>query len=192
MLNKTASCTIQLGGSDQWGNILAGIELVNKLSPAPKKDGAERVFGITIPLLTTPSGEKFGKSAGNAVALDESISSVFDFYQVRFVRPFLCFFLTNCRSGQFFLRIPDSQVGQYLKLFTLLPISQIEDVMNQHEVRLSYGIDSEEHDSYLMFHVIQRSPEMRTAQRLLASEVTELVHGGALGPCVMPIMIKSD
>ena len=83
MLHKTASCTIQLGGSDQWGNILAGIDLINKLNPDPKSDGAERVFGITMPLLTTPSGEKFGKSAGNAVALDENITSVFVFYQVK-------------------------------------------------------------------------------------------------------------
>ncbi|KAJ3528669.1 hypothetical protein NM688_g7965 [Phlebia brevispora] len=137
-LHKSFACSIQLGGSDQWGNILAGIDLINKLDPDPKADAAgdERVFGVTMPLLTTPSGEKFGKSAGNAVALKADITSVFDFYQ-------------------FFLRAPDSHVGTYLKMFTLLPVSQIDDVMNQHE----------------------RSPEMRTAQRLLACEVTELVHG---------------
>ena len=80
-LFHTRGCTLQLGGSDQWGNILAGIDLIGKLSP-DTKDGAERVFGITMPLLTTPSGEKFGKSAGNAVALDSAITSAFDFYQV--------------------------------------------------------------------------------------------------------------
>ncbi|KAF7792328.1 hypothetical protein EIP86_003364 [Pleurotus ostreatoroseus] len=137
-LHKNHACTIQLGGSDQWGNILAGIDLINKLDPVTDAKAAhtERAFGITMPLLTTPSGEKFGKSAGNAVALDENITSVFDFYQ-------------------FFLRTPDSHVGQYLRMFTWLPISQIDDVMNQHE----------------------RSPEMRIAQRLLACELTELVHG---------------
>ena len=81
-LNKNQGCTIQLGGSDQWGNILAGIDLINKLSPEHNVEAADRAFGITMPLLTTPSGEKFGKSAGNAVAIDENITSVFDFYQV--------------------------------------------------------------------------------------------------------------
>ena len=83
-LHKNHACTIQLGGSDQWGNILAGIDLINKLDPVADAKAAhtERAFGITMPLLTTPSGEKFGKSAGNAVALDENITSVFDFYQV--------------------------------------------------------------------------------------------------------------
>ena len=94
MLHKTASCTIQLGGSDQWGNILAGIDLIGKLSP-DTKDGAERVFGITMPLLTTPSGEKFGKSAGNAVALDPDITSVFDFYQVPYFLIYRFIYRTN-------------------------------------------------------------------------------------------------
>jgi len=137
-LHKNSGCTIQIGGSDQWGNILAGIDLINKVDPLLGPDGAheEKVFGVTTPLLTTPSGAKFGKSAGNAVALDKRVTSVFDFYQ-------------------FFLRTPDSHVGKYLKLFTLLPLSRIQDVIQKHGV----------------------NPEWRTAQRLLASEVTELVHG---------------
>lgn len=68
-------------------------------------------------------------------------------------------------------------MGQYLKMFTLLPVSQIDDVLNQHEVPISLVV------SVLAPNVsisTQRSPEMRTAQRLLASEVTELVHGGTL------------
>jgi tyrosyl-tRNA synthetase len=84
-LNKHFNCTIQVGGSDQWGNIVAGIELIGKLSPpstAEAESASEKAFGITTPLLTTPSGEKFGKSAGNAVWLDENLTSVFDFYQV--------------------------------------------------------------------------------------------------------------
>lgn len=94
-LHRNHGCTIQLGGSDQWGNILAGIDLINKLHPNLDKDGthAEKVFGITMPLLTTPTGEKFGKSAGNAVALSEDITSVFDFYQVSalpFIKIFCC------------------------------------------------------------------------------------------------------
>lgn len=81
-LNKTRSCTIQVGGSDQWGNIVAGIDLINRVSPDEAQQ-TEKAFAVTTPLLTTPSGEKFGKSAGNAVALDSTVTSVFDFYQVR-------------------------------------------------------------------------------------------------------------
>ena len=80
---------IQIGGSDQWGNIVAGIDLINKIAAGEGgigsesgKPNEEKAFGITTPLLTTSSGAKFGKSAGNAVALDSSITSVFDFYQV--------------------------------------------------------------------------------------------------------------
>lgn len=78
-----------MGGSDQWGNITAGIDMIYKKRSSENNDEVEkkddmesRAFGITIPLLLTSTGEKFGKSAGNAVWLDESMTSVFDFYQV--------------------------------------------------------------------------------------------------------------
>ncbi|GJE95486.1 tyrosine--tRNA ligase [Phanerochaete sordida] len=137
-LHTQAGCSIQVGGSDQWGNIVAGIDLINRIAPTVLPDGsyAEKAFALTTPLLTTPSGEKFGKSAGNAVALDPDVTSVFDFYQ-------------------FFLRTPDSHVGGYLKMFTLLPLPRIEAALAQHA----------------------QNPEARAAQRLLASEVTELIHG---------------
>ncbi|GBE81010.1 Tyrosine--tRNA ligase, mitochondrial [Sparassis crispa] len=137
MLYKNAGCTIQIGGSDQWGNIIAGIDLINRVNAT---DGAEnrteKGFGIVTPLLTTASGEKFGKSAGNAISLDEQATNVFDFYQ-------------------FFLRSTDADVGRYLKIFTLLPLAKIESVLEDHA----------------------SNPETRLAQRLLAQEVTELVHG---------------
>lgn len=88
-LHQHHGCTVQLGGSDQWGNIVAGIDLV-KFLPASvdlkdtrEKEGEGQAYGLTIPLLTTSSGEKFGKSAGNAVWLDEQRTSISDFYQVR-------------------------------------------------------------------------------------------------------------
>lgn len=90
---------MQLGGSDQMGNIQSGIDLIRRLHAAPdppptatdKKKKAvemtlspddERAFGVTFPLLTTSSGEKFGKSAGNAVWLDPNLTSPFELYQV--------------------------------------------------------------------------------------------------------------
>ncbi|PIL36113.1 hypothetical protein GSI_01773 [Ganoderma sinense ZZ0214-1] len=139
-LHKTLGCTIQIGGSDQWGNIIAGIELINHANALPGTQDpgavAEKGFGITTPLLTTASGQKFGKSAGNAVSLNEDDTSVYDFYQ-------------------FFLRSSDADVGRYLRMFTLLPLEQIEAALEGHN----------------------NSREARGAQRLLAEEVTELVHG---------------
>ena len=84
-LHRDLGCTIQLGGSDQWGNIIAGIELINRANAAPGAPEAvtDKGFGITTPLLTTASGQKFGKSAGNAISLNEEETSVLDFYQVK-------------------------------------------------------------------------------------------------------------
>jgi tyrosyl-tRNA synthetase len=76
---------MQLGGSDQWGNIIAGIDLIKSLNKAEPKEVAGsgvEAYGMTIPLLTTSNGEKFGKSAGNAVWLDETRTGISDFYQV--------------------------------------------------------------------------------------------------------------
>ncbi|KAF5325989.1 hypothetical protein D9611_000247 [Ephemerocybe angulata] len=137
-LNKHHGCTIQMGGSDQWGNIIAGIELIGKLSNDGETASAEGAFGITTPLLTTPSGEKFGKSAGNAIWLDENLTSVFDFYQ-------------------YFLKSPDAAMSTYLKLFTFLPRNEIDAIVEVHNA----------------------SPEQRGAQKVLAAEVTEMVHGAA-------------
>ena len=80
------NCSIQLGGRDQWGNITAGVDFIRKSralnSVGKQSEVEEKAFGITIPLITTATGEKFGKSEGNAVWLDKSLLSVYDFYQV--------------------------------------------------------------------------------------------------------------
>jgi len=85
-LHKHHGCSIQIGGSDQWGNIVAGLELIGRLkSPIYHGQSAPEAYGITTPLLTTSSGEKFGKSAGNAIWLEPNLTSIFDFYQVRLI-----------------------------------------------------------------------------------------------------------
>lgn len=93
ILNRDFNCRVQLGGSDQWGNIVSGLDLIRRRHepPGPPEeaqtghhvDGTQEVFGLTIPLLLTSSGAKFGKSAGNAVWLDSALTSYFDLYQVR-------------------------------------------------------------------------------------------------------------
>ncbi|KAI9478032.1 MAG: tyrosine-tRNA ligase [Benjaminiella poitrasii] len=139
-LYKHHDCRVQLGGNDQWGNITAGIDLIarKRVFENDVKDNnlEAKAFGVTIPLLLTSTGEKFGKSAGNAVWLDENMTSVFDFYQ-------------------FLMKSTDSDVRKYLSMFTLLKEDEILEIMNEH----------------------QKTPEKRFAQRKLADETTELVHG---------------
>ena len=95
-------CTLQLGGSDQWGNITAGTDLIRKLR------GAD-AYGLTLPLVCDSTGQKFGKSAGNAVYLSEEKTSCYDFYQ-------------------FFVRSADADVVRFLKVFTFLSIAEIEEL----------------------------------------------------------------
>ena len=101
-LYKTYGCTMQIGGSDQWGNITAGTELVRRLC-------GQEVFGMTFPLVCDSAGKKFGKSEGNAIFLDARKTSYYDFYQ-------------------FFLRTMDADVIRYLKIFTFVPFERIAEL----------------------------------------------------------------
>jgi len=101
-LYKTYGCTMQIGGSDQWGNITAGTELVRRIC-------GKEVFGMTFPLVCDSTGKKFGKSEGNAIFLDARKTSVYDFYQ-------------------FFLRAMDADVIRYLKIFTFLSMERIAEL----------------------------------------------------------------
>jgi tyrosyl-tRNA synthetase len=105
-LRTVANCGLQVGGNDQWGNITAGIDLVHKRL-------GEQVFGMTCPLMTTASGEKFGKSAGNAVWLDPAMTSPYAFYQ-------------------YWMRTEDADVGRWLRAFTFLPLDEIDAIVAEH------------------------------------------------------------
>ncbi|KZT57734.1 tyrosine-tRNA ligase [Calocera cornea HHB12733] len=135
VLHKEYHCNIQIGGSDQWGNITAGTNLIRHLTTDYVGFAAE-AYGLTIPLLTTSSGEKFGKSAGNAVWLKEEKTPVFDFYQ-------------------FFVRVEDEDVEKYLRMLTFLSEEEITELMEWQKA----------------------DPELRVAQKRLAEELTQLVHG---------------
>ena len=128
-LRRRYDVRLQMGGSDQWGNITAGIELI-------RRSASLDAHAITAPLVTTSSGAKFGKTEAGAVWLDASLTSPYKFYQ----------FLVN---------VDDRDAGRYLRYFTLLPQSDIE----QLEQALS------------------DRPEQREAQQALAREVTRMVHG---------------
>jgi tyrosyl-tRNA synthetase len=98
-LHQTKGISIQLGGSDQWGNMINGVDL------AHKKIGKE-LFVLTVPLITTASGTKMGKTEGGAVWLNPTMTSPYDYWQ-------------------FWRNTEDADVGKFLKLFTLLPMDEI-------------------------------------------------------------------
>ena len=106
-LSDVHGCVLQGGGSDQWGNITAGIELARRIR------GTD-VFGLVWPLLTTADGAKFGKSAGNAVWLDATMTSPYAYYQ-------------------YWFNAADADVGRFLKLFTFLPLATVAEVVATHD-----------------------------------------------------------
>ena len=106
VLHEKYGVDLQVGGSDQWTNILSGVDLVRK------KKG-EEVFAFTIPLVTDATGKKFGKSEGNAIWLDPKKTSPFKFYQ-------------------FWINQPDQDVEKYLKVYTFLSLSEIDALMEAH------------------------------------------------------------
>ena len=101
-LFRQHDCKIQMGGSDQWGNIVAGVELVRRVCQ-------ETVFGITFPLITTSSGDKMGKTAKGAVWLDAANTSPYDYYQ-------------------YWVNTDDKDVSRFLALFTFLPMEEIRQI----------------------------------------------------------------
>ena len=128
-LYKRMECTVQIGGSDQWGNITGGIDLTRRLH-------RQQVYGLTLPLVTKADGTKFGKTESGTVWLDANRTSPYAFYQ-------------------FWMNTADADVYQFLRYFTFLDVSTIEEI--------------EQTDAQVQGR--------RSAQGILAREVTTLVHG---------------
>ncbi|MCB9506745.1 MAG: tyrosine--tRNA ligase [Myxococcales bacterium] len=105
-LKRTMGCDLQVGGNDQWGNITAGCDLAHKTLGA-------RVYALTCPLMTTATGEKLGKSSGNSVWLDASLTSPYEFYQ-------------------YWFQTDDRDVDRWLRVFTFLSIEEIEAMVAEH------------------------------------------------------------
>ncbi len=126
-LAQKLDCCLQMGGDDQWGNIVAGIELI-------RRKLRKSAYAITFPLLTTASGAKMGKTAAGAVWLSPEKTSPFDFYQ-------------------YWINTDDRDVGRFLKLYTFLPIDEIE---------VAGGLEGQ---------------DLNVCKSILAFEVTKLVHG---------------
>src|SRR5204862_3886135 len=109
VLCRDHQCELQIGGSDQWGNITAGIDLC-------RKKLGKQVYGLTLPLITNADGTKFGKTEAGAVWLDVKRTSVYKFYQ-------------------FWVRTDDRDVVRYLKYFTFLPHEAIEELSEKHATK---------------------------------------------------------
>lgn len=121
------NCVLQMGGSDQWGNIINGVELGRRVSQ-------KHLFGLTAPLITTASGEKMGKTAGGAVWLRGDKLSPYDFWQ-------------------YWRNTQDADVGRFLRLFTELPMAEIEKLEALQD------------------------QDINEAKKILADEVTRMLHG---------------
>ncbi len=128
-LNENMDCELQAGGSDQWGNITAGIDLIRRVRGA-------HVHGLTVPLITRSDGAKFGKTADGAVWLSAERTSPYAFYQ-------------------YFINTDDRDVERFLLQLTMLGVDEIAKTIEEHRV----------------------APEARLAQRVLAHEVTCMIHG---------------
>ncbi|MDR3600987.1 MAG: tyrosine--tRNA ligase [Desulfosporosinus sp.] len=136
-LNEVYGCEMQVGGSDQWGNITVGIDLIRRMSV----DQGKEIYGLTMPLVTKSDGVKFGKTESGTVWLDAKKTSPYKFYQ-------------------FWMNTDDRDVVKFLNYFTFLSIEEINELAEE----------------------VEKEPEKRRAQRVLATEVTKLVHGqDALG-----------
>jgi len=128
-LYREHGVTMQTGGSDQWGNITAGVELIRRAAGG-------KAHAMATPLLTKADGTKFGKTEGGSIWLDAQLTSPYAFHQ-------------------FFLASEDSMVGTYLRVFSPRSREEIEDLERQ----------------------TSEAPHLRAAQRALADDVTDLVHG---------------
>ncbi|WP_281541460.1 tyrosine--tRNA ligase [Maribacter aestuarii] len=127
-LYKTYNCTLQMGGSDQWGNITTGTELIRRI-------GGGKGYAITCPLITKADGTKFGKTESGNVWLDAERTSPYKFYQ-------------------YWLNTSDDDAEKYIKIFTFISKSEIEELIQQHS----------------------EAPHLRILQKRLADEITVMVH----------------
>lgn len=149
-LNEQENCTLQIGGSDQWGNITAGMELIRR----SREEEAEeiKVFGLTVPLITKADGTKFGKTAGGAIWLDPEKTTAYEFYQ-------------------FWINTDDRDVLKFTRYFTFLTEAEMAEmeaeVTNHPENRLAQKKLAEE-----MTKIVHSKEALEQAQKISASLFT--------------------
>jgi len=169
ILNRDYDCDLQMGGQDQWGNIVAGIDLIRRIA-------SRQAFGITFPLITDSNGEKFGKSVKGAVWLEARKTSPYDYYQ-------------------FFRNTMDNDVGRYLGYFTFLPMDEVKrlsslkppllnrakEILAFEATRITHG-EKEARKAYLAS--IEKFGEADKKRKVETSSSIIEVMGASEHPCV--------
>lgn len=140
-LYRTYGCRLQMGGNDQWGNILAGVDLIRRI------EGVE-TYALTFPLLTTASGAKMGKSAAGAVWLQAELMAPYDFYQ-------------------YWINVEDADVGRFLKLYTFLPLEQITELTSVEGSALREAKQVLAYEVTRLAHGTEAAEQAREASRAL-------------------------
>jgi tyrosyl-tRNA synthetase len=135
-LFDTFGCTVQVGGQDQWGNLTAGVDLIRRTRET-------HVHALAAPLITNAAGQKLGKTEQGALYLDPKMTTPYEMYQ-------------------YWINAEDDKAGEYLKVFTFLPLEEIADLTRQQA----------------------ENPSSRVAQRRLAFEITKLIHGEEVAKAV--------
>jgi len=136
-LFRKAGCVLQMGGSDQWGNIVAGVDLIRRVE-------AREAFALVCPLLTTASGQKMGKTEGNSVWLDPNLTSPYDYYQ-------------------FWINSEDADVARFLRLYTFLPEAEIAELTNVDGAALRDAKRVLAHEATAMTHGVAAADEAEAA-----------------------------
>ncbi len=143
-LLRRHDCRLQMGGSDQWGNIVAGVDLIRRMAQ-------QTAFGITFPLITTSAGEKMGKTAKGAVWLDPERTSPYDYYQ-------------------YWINTDDRDVARFLALFTFLPMGEITAVTSLRDIALNAAKTVLAFETTRLAHGrAQALAALQAAQRLFGS-----------------------
>ncbi len=167
VLNRDYDCDLQMGGQDQWGNIVSGIDLTRRISQ-------NEVYGITFPLITDSNGEKFGKSVKGAVWLDADKTSPYDYYQ-------------------FFRNTMDADVGRYLLLFTFLPtdeagrlsklkpplLNRAKEILAYEATRITHGEEEAQRAyraSVEKFGESDLRGEVATSSSIVRTDASESAH----------------
>ena len=148
ILSKTYGCRVQLGGNDQWGNILAGVDLVRRVE-------GKTVFGLTFPLITTASGAKMGKTAQGAIWLDAARTTPYDFYQ-------------------YWVNAEDPDVERFLGFFTFLPLEEIRRLGALQGAEIRTAKEALAFEVTRLVHGEAEAEKARAASRALFAGVGDL------------------
>jgi tyrosyl-tRNA synthetase len=161
ILNERYDCLLQIGGNDQWGNIVSGMELVRRIK-------GKEVFALTSPLITRSDGKKMGKTEAGALYLDEKITNPYEFYQ-------------------YWVNVPDADVRAFLLLFTFLPIEEIDELAGLQDNRINRAKEVLAHELTSTVHGAEVADQARETSRaafgerisgeLSAMPTTELPRG---------------